>query len=399
MARFIRNLFVIFTALIALGLFTPRMNETLIKAENSTGSLLLNEICPWPDGNPVYVELCNPGTESVSTSGWSIDLLSGDSFTLGEDQNIPPNGIVLIVNDENVTVSDFKSDGSVILITGVKINPVKDGDGIVLTGPDGPVDMITWGNPSISFGYALPAGDPLMPPDEVYTPGEEIYRPGDVLIRVPSTWPPHTEKTVGSQNWVYRHSDSASPGGPNPIPAPYSMFPEDGNVFASDFALRVTDFDWSDGITFRIARDPAFTDIVLEETTDEDYLFLEDFPAGTYYWQVRGNKNGYGDWRRAQSFTREPFNIDDYISSNNPNGTQKHIKPGKPGNLRKGGGTPPDLVFGDSHEIGVQQIQQHKDTFMVCLDGCDMNGSFAWDMMHPLGLMTGNHNDKYCVRA
>ena len=51
------------------------------------------------------------------------------------------------------------------------------------------------------------------------------------------------------------------------------------------------------------------------------------------------------------------------------------------------------------HLIGVRHIQQHKDTQMVCLDGCPMNGRTPWDREHPTGLLAGGHNDWYCLRA
>ena len=67
--------------------------------------------------------------------------------------------------------------------------------------------------------------------------------------------------------------------------------------------------------------------------------------------------------------------------------------------------TPPGLDLASTercvawHVIGVSHIQQRKDTQMVCLDGCPMNGRTRWDREHPSGLLSGGHNDWYCLRA
>lgn len=49
--------------------------------------------------------------------------------------------------------------------------------------------------------------------------------------------------------------------------------------------------------------------------------------------------------------------------------------------------------------IGVDHIQQRKDTNMVCLDGCRITGRTPWNQGHPRGILSGGHNEWYCLRA
>jgi len=75
----------------------------------------------------------------------------------------------------------------------------------------------------------------------------------------------------------------------------------------------------------------------------------------------------------------------------------------------KGGGDealPPDFpigpgeVLGDWAYLNGTHIMQTKDTAMVCLDGCPMDGDQCWDSPHsPDTPFDGGHRDYYCSRA
>jgi hypothetical protein len=55
------------------------------------------------------------------------------------------------------------------------------------------------------------------------------------------------------------------------------------------------------------------------------------------------------------------------------------------------------LTVGGAVDLGIVPVVQHKDTAMLCLDGCDLQGDHAWDNPH---LSVGcNHDSQYCVRA
>ena len=56
----------------------------------------------------------------------------------------------------------------------------------------------------------------------------------------------------------------------------------------------------------------------------------------------------------------------------------------------------PPVQADEVKTIGVPWEFQHKDTPMLCLQGCDYSGDDAWDSSH---LDHNIHGDAYCVRA
>ena len=52
---------------------------------------------------------------------------------------------------------------------------------------------------------------------------------------------------------------------------------------------------------------------------------------------------------------------------------------------------------GITADLGIAPIQQHKDTRMLCLDGCAQTGAHAWDVDHVTRGCA--HDDHYCARA
>ena len=358
----------------------------------SDGTLLLNEISPWPSDGPVWVEFINPGDESVDLEGWTIRFLSGFSYTFEEDAGeVVPDGIhVLNIAGENPLNSD--------------------GDGCTLSGENGAVDSITWGTPPYGTETALASGPPLNPLLGVIPDDEEFHQSGDVLIRIPNTWPPNEEDAVGSWNWAYRNEDESSLGEQNPYPQPFRVSPEDGAHIASDFSLYVTGCEWTDRTMFQIARDRNFTDVVMEETVDGWELVVENIESGTYYWRVKGENAD--QWSSPIEFTREPYNIDDLIEAFNAGNQSGDAGSNWQALLAsaKGGGPPPGLTLSPSQEVTSYRIiqcpliLQDKDTPMVCLDGCELNGQCAWDGVHganagPSGRSNCDHGNYYCARA
>jgi len=346
----------------------------------TTENLILNEISPWPSDDTAWVEILNPSAEPVPLEGWSIEFISGFSFSFPKDAGeIPSGGLhVLRISPPN------------------PLDP--DTDGCTLIGPDGPADAITWGtNPDIS-AIELPAGSPLTPGYESLSENQNLYEPGDVLLRVPDSWHSDEISYIGSQNWAWRHSNSASPGNPNPFPGPWLMLPYDGATIASDFSLGVSGMEKASAITFQVASDNAFTNIIFEETVEGNSFPIEEIPPGEYFWRVKAlGPDGapLSSWSAHQSFTRENFDIDELIATTEP---MSAIPAETRIAQHKGGGwsLPGWQNLG---MLTINHVVQQKDTTMVCLDGCRMDGRFAWDVAHPYGVMEGGHNNQYCVRA
>ncbi len=364
------------------------INPQSIQAQVDGGYLILNEISPWPSDGNVWVELVNPSSIEIPLDGYTVEFLSGFSYTFPENSRILESG-----------------DVHLLRLTGG--NPLNTtGDGCMLSNPDGPVDAVTWGYPPSGIAATIPSGSPLMPPTEIYREDIDLFQPDDVLIRIPGTWPPTIQNYVGTSNWAYRSSDSASPNEPNPMPGPTRFFPGDGAVIASDFGLYAAGLSWATEFTFQIALDEEFTEIVLEETVDVPELILQDFEPGDYFWRVMGSGTEPGSWSAVQSFTRFPVDIDALIEeAENRTGSSEQSANSLLA-MHKGGEIIDLPIYGESyrlgsyHVIGAHHLVQHKDTDMLCIDGCNMADRYPWDAAHPEELpLRGGHNENYCSRA
>ncbi|MCK4719907.1 lamin tail domain-containing protein [bacterium] len=53
----------------------------ITKAQSSSGYLILNEIGPWPSDDAVWVEIINPSSNPASLDGYTVEFLSGFSYT------------------------------------------------------------------------------------------------------------------------------------------------------------------------------------------------------------------------------------------------------------------------------------------------------------------------------
>ena len=351
-----------------------------VEAQSTGGTLLLNEISPWPSDSMAWIELINPGDEAVALDGWTVEFLSGFSYKFPEGSgDVAGGGLHLL----NIDVSG-----------GNPFSP--DGDGCILSSADEAVDAITWGTPPEGMNIPLQTGIPVWPEYEAYSSGQNIFDTDGVLFRIPGT--EQNENPVGNENWAYRTLAYATRGSANPWPGPWLMLPEDEALLASDFHLAVSGLEWAESVTFQIASDAAFTDIVIEQMVEGTSPYIDDIPSGTYFWHVRGERTDgtSGEWSPSQEFTRLEFDLDDIVSSPG----QQSAAPSQEGALlaSKGGGTPTPQ-FGDWSIIGLGHLYQQKDTDMLCLDGEGMHGDYAWDVAHPKGAMYGRHNPKYCVRA
>jgi len=371
--------------LIVLFIFTPfsptgQAQETSTGTASSAVTLLLNEVSPWPfDGIP-WVEIINASDVPVPLDGWTVSFLSGFSYTFP-------------------IRSDVLEPGALHLLRISGGNPIlPNGDVCVLSDSGSPVDAIKWGYAPDVAGLEIPIGPSLFPPWGVIT-SDQLFSPDDVIFRIPDTWPPSSAQFIGSEFWDYRDGSAATPGRPNNPPGPFVMTPGDGARISSDINLMVLGLEWATELTFQVASDEEFSSIVFEETTNSNGVSIDDLPAGTYYWRVRGSD---GPWSGSRSFTRTSYNIDEMIAAvqlgKNPSEKADRILAG----VKSGGDSPEGLaLLGEeelvaSHVIGVDHQVQRKDTDLVCLDGCKMDGPASWEDPHTT---TRRHSRMYCSRA
>jgi hypothetical protein len=372
----------VFTSLAVPGTL-PMDKASSPHAQASGGSLLLNEISPWPSDGTVWVEFINFTEQPVELGGWAINFISGYSYTFPSGSpTIPAGGLHLL------------------RITGG--NAVNlDGDGCILTGPNGAVDVITWGMQTGENPSELTPGAPLFPPYGVLS-SEKLFTDNDVLIRIPDTWPPSRDRCYGSDLWAYRSGDQATPGAPNNYPGPTHFSPGDEEEIASNPHLAILGAGWTGETTFQVATDESFANIVFEQTVEGNSVAIDNLPAGTYFWRVRGSNNEPESWSTSHEFSLLGIDIDALIAAaGQQTGEWDGISRPRLASA-KAGETPPDLPLRpeeevlESHVVGVQHQLQHKDTDMVCMDGCPMEGAMSWEDPHN---SVGTHGRQYCSRA
>ncbi len=378
---------------------------------NPGGYLILSEISPWQSDGAAWVELYNPAGDPCPLSGWSIQFITAQAIALPQDApDCPPNGFVLIRIDPQLTDEASLQGNTVHVDIARSSGFPPEGDGCVLIGPDGPTDVLSWGNPDGGFvNLPFAPGSPLRPDVEVIHEGTELYLPGDVCMRLPGTWPPSNAEYIGSYFWTIRGMEDASPGLPNPPPGPLGMRPADGARLASDFNLVVMGVDWAAEFYFQISEDEYFSEILVEATVETPYFFVDNLLSGTYFWRAQGiDDSGVAQpWFPVRQFTKEPFDLNDLLNGETSGyGTSQllNLQPDRLASSAKGG--PPGLRLAASEVcrewrvLGATHLQQRKDTDMVCIDGCTMSGTYPWDGPHPIGSsMEGGHKDIYCARA
>ncbi len=334
-----------------------------IRAQD-TGQLVLNEISPWPSDGTVWVELLNPSDDPVLIDGWSIEFVSGFSFEFPDSSGEVSGGGLHKLN--------IGGD-----------NPLDpEGDGCILSSPDGPVDAVTWGQFTQPEALPFNFGRPVNPEYGFIGANRDLHEPDDVVIRLPVAWEDDLTSLIGTSHWIYRSGDSATPGEHNPPPPPVYYSPSDGAYIASDFMLVVEGFDWTSETTFQVATDEQFQDVVIEETVTGYSIMVDSLEGGTYYWRVRGNRGEPCPWTGHLEFTRADFDIEELL-----NGMEGEISslPGESG-IRIAdhkGGLDPETWFTSYHAIPIVHDTQRKDTMMVCLDGCNMTGTYPWDNPQP----------------
>lgn len=371
------------TLVAGLAIFSLAVNtSTGLHAKNG-GNLLLNEISPWPSDDVVWVEFINPTDEPVTLDGWTVEFLSGFSYTFPRDAGEVDGGNLHLLN----------------ISGGNPLNPT--GDGCILSSPDGPVDAITWGIPGQFPDISLNVGIPVNPPYGFIGANRELHEADDVIFRLPLSWESASLSLVGSSHWVYRSGDAASQGAENPPPPPVYYSPSDGAYVASDFMLVVEGFGWTTETTFQVATDEQFQNIVIEETVDGYSLLIDDLDGGTYFWRVRGSRDETGPWTQPLELTRASFNIEDLIEEFDNSGRTSEFHESSEIRLAQHkGGIDPDVWLTGYHMVPMTQDTQRKDTMMICMDGCNMNGTYPWDNPQPINDdSTASHGNGYCGMA
>ncbi len=378
MHRHTVSLIIAFLFLLTIQSVPAKINKTnQLHAEPGSG-LRLNEISPWPADGTVWVEIINPTDAAVSLSGWSVEFFTGESYQFPDGNSEMNPGIIDLIEFEGLVIG-----------TG--------GDGCVLKYAGDAVDGISWGNPETPETPGISIGPAIGPYYRLISVGDSFYETDDVIFRIPGTL-----GKVGSGNWVYRTGLSASPGVINPPPTPWTYSPGDGENIASKFNFSVTDFGWTTHTTIQVAEDATFDTVVHEDTVEGWNFERGDLPAGDYFWRLRGYysyPDESGPWFGPMEFTRAPFDIDELIAEAEQTAMLNEMGI-RLASYMSGGGGPASWLTSYHAIPGIEQTTQRKDTQMLCMDGCKMNGKYPWDSAQPLSDdSTPSHGYSNCAMA
>ncbi|MEJ2453889.1 MAG: hypothetical protein P8103_06995, partial [Candidatus Thiodiazotropha sp.] len=89
---------------------------------------------------------------------------------------------------------------------------------------------------------------------------------------------------------------------PNKLPAPLAILPGNGARLASAFHLSASGLAWADKVTFQIAKDAGFGNMVMNRTVDTPTVVAPKLSPGHYYYRVRGQGTQPGTWSKASTF-------------------------------------------------------------------------------------------------
>jgi hypothetical protein len=298
-------------------------------------NIALNEICFLPaDGEYPYIEIKNYSAEAKPLAGYSIQNQDGQQIILPGDLPLLASGALFLIlfdgqggwegNFYHAEGGDFLNIAS---------------DRIVLMGEEGDIiDQAVWGNDQPE-GIMLGSGGI----QEDLVAGSSIGRAGDSSL---SSW----------FSWAVFHPEITSPGSPNPQPSVEVMLPLNGAFFKSPYV----ELTWyavpgADRYQVQIARDEAFTDLVMDAITTAPMKNTNPLVEGTYFWRVQAsNANGSTSiFSPVHSFEVIP-NEGSTAAENTPKSVKLEVIP----------------VF------------QQKDSPMLLLEAGQENGAHAWNKAH-----------------
>jgi Mg-chelatase subunit ChlD len=326
----------------------------------------------------------NPLNTGIDISGWQIRDEDGNAYTIPDE--LPPlssNGYVLIIYDgKGPEADDYDlSDGVAELHTPPDLVGIFEdlADQVALYDGETIIDFVAYGadpgeddDPAVSKGIWQPSAF-TAPTEQI--PGGVAMLPGGSF----GLYPGGDQDLIG--DWAIYKAEEVSPGAVNNPPAPLMRTPPDG-IHTSDHRIP---FGWStiagaESYHFQLASDLDFNNLVIDLYTESTAIQpTSDLPDGTYYYRLRA-KYTLGDY----SIFSAPGEVTIFTVEAN-------------------------LAPNVTNLLGVTPQLQHKDTFMLCVDGGNRTGQDRWDSAHESDgdWIIGNgtpvranaHDDMYCTRA
>lgn len=268
--------------------------------------VLLSEIKPFREHPTdfVWVEVCNFGDTPVSIAGWRLQDGSGETYDVPSTTvPLPPDGCFVAVFPAGALPESLTNIPGVVVAQGDVAGRFLSGThecALFRRDAEGVLDLVDYVAWEVRRMPQTPLADAASAAGlgRVYVGTyRALQHPGDgPRLRVGGT--------IGRKAWsmphqpwqVYRPADS-TPALRNVPGRPLGVGPTVGALVDPP----VINFLWSGEpvVTLQIARDPAFTDLVLETQIDRGapdtsgaqtaYPGLDAWPAGTFYWRVKNH--------------------------------------------------------------------------------------------------------------
>jgi hypothetical protein len=408
-----RNGFQRLMGVILLGMLLALSTGTAIGATNS--GVHINEVLFNPGtGVHQWVELKNSGATPVNIGGYRVSNEAGAWYTIPTAlPAVPVGAFVVVVFDGAGSGDDYDfSDNVATLHTGAGVVDILGRTtgqcALYVAGGEAQVFLPAVLNAYNSFNPPVPAPPSAFPEPAIVSFVAWGAAPADRAANASKAglWTPEWYKSLarglglpgepaipnqsigilpGSQtaypdDWTLYNE--VTKGGENPVPGISFYYPLSGATM-EDKAFSI---GWSPvrGATyhFQMATNSTFTSLVVNNPTLPVAVYIPSTPLGiqapgTYYWRVKvllaGRESPWSNGSKVISETLPAL-----VSTEGLLGApsqKKYILP----------------------RIAWQL--QHKDTPMLCLEGClltETAAEGAWDKPHTT---RGTHGDKYCVPA
>ncbi|MGD8968788.1 MAG: lamin tail domain-containing protein, partial [Anaerolineae bacterium] len=366
----------------------------VLRAYAPVGRLLINEVMPEPGaGGSEWVELINVGPGPLDLGGHQVSDEDGHVYTIPEAlPEVPMQGLVLIRFDgQGAGADDYDLGDKVAVLhspSGLVDVFEDEGDQVAVYGgtPYGPETIVAF------MAYGQHAGEDAANAAQARLWGRLWFvRRYLGLGLAPSDGGPDlSDYSLGlfpgsrvniPRRWVRYTATESTPGAANPVPAPYFRNPPNG-ITTTDHQIP---FGWSPvlgavGYRLEVDDDPAFGSPALAvDVAGRIYVPTAPLPDGTFYFRAKtrladGRESG---WSASEQVT--------FISVAGPASPTSRV------------------------ELGVTPQLQHKDSRMLCLEGCPRFNVTRWDSAHETDgdWVVGNadpvlispHDTKYCTRA
>ncbi|MEJ5312443.1 MAG: lamin tail domain-containing protein [Anaerolineae bacterium] len=409
----IKCYWIIVTLSALIVLLTPtRVGTTIMAAadvrntpQSSEFGIRITEIMFQPTaGAYEWVELQNLGSTAVSLTGFSLTDEDGHWYRFPASLPAVPVGafVVVLLDGANTPDDDDFSDNVAVLHSTLSdifedaadqcalyaqsyfiYLPLilKNTGGTAIAAPTpfttlltSPVrDFVAWGaSPQEDGRNAARAG--VWPEGRFISlyrgvgeaAAEVAAQPGESIGLLPETPVDHPD------HWQLYQANESTMGAHNVWPVISWFYPPAGAaVDSGTFAISWNGINNATGYRFQLDDTMDFsspiTDTVLSSPS---YVPTAVTPEGTYYWRVRAI---FAEGESAWSMGQEIRSL------------------ARPSMARAAA-----LYPTASRVLGLTWQLQHKDTHMLCLDGDDEIGDFAWDAPQ---IDMGVHGSNYCVRA